>query len=365
MLRRTTVLLEIREIILIYIHIFLYMPLDNYLNSKRNALKTVFLVINFKYIFYIIISMENDKLPYISVVITAYNRKEFLLNAIKSVVNQTLDKNNYEIVVVKNFTENNIDEFIEKNNIRNILMDSSIGEFLYAGVLASNGEIISFLDDDDLFSKDKLEIVYNKFKNNNNLCYYHNYNIPVNDSYNKLYISSNKSTSFNLSSITINKNILNMNNLKEIKIGQDYFMYLSALESEKIIVDSKEKLTYYMLHNSTSNSMATSEKLLKFKENLLYDYINAFTLFQNQFKNRKARRKIFNFLITYKIQVNVIRKLHNQDVKYIICITDIIKWLFVFTYWGSKKYYFFKYIKLLEFYIFSNKIIRKIEYSTH
>ena len=37
--------------------------------------------------------MTDNKLPCITVIITAYNRKESLLNAIKSAVNQTMDKN--------------------------------------------------------------------------------------------------------------------------------------------------------------------------------------------------------------------------------------------------------------------------------
>ena len=50
--------------------------------------------------------MNDNELPYISVIITAYNRKDFLFNAIKSVVNQTLDKKYYEIIVIKNFEDN-------------------------------------------------------------------------------------------------------------------------------------------------------------------------------------------------------------------------------------------------------------------
>ena len=75
--------------------------------------------------------MENDRLPYISVIITAYNRKEFLLNAIKSAINQTLDKKYYEIIVIKNFEDKNIDEFIDNHNIQKIFIDGTMGEFIY------------------------------------------------------------------------------------------------------------------------------------------------------------------------------------------------------------------------------------------
>ncbi len=61
--------------------------------------------------------MNDSKLPYISVIITAYNRKEFLLNAIKSAVNQTVNKRHYEIIVIKNFKEKTVDEFIDNHNM--------------------------------------------------------------------------------------------------------------------------------------------------------------------------------------------------------------------------------------------------------
>ncbi|MCW1293277.1 MAG: glycosyltransferase [Candidatus Parvarchaeota archaeon] len=66
---------------------------------------------------------------YISVIVTAYNRKEFLLNALKSAVNQTLDRKFYEIIVVKNFNDNEIDNYIQQNNIKEINMDGTVGEF--------------------------------------------------------------------------------------------------------------------------------------------------------------------------------------------------------------------------------------------
>jgi cellulose synthase/poly-beta-1,6-N-acetylglucosamine synthase-like glycosyltransferase len=48
----------------------------------------------------LMIDEKNDKKPYISVIITAHDRKEFLKEAINSVINQTLDKSFYEFIVV-------------------------------------------------------------------------------------------------------------------------------------------------------------------------------------------------------------------------------------------------------------------------
>ena len=254
--------------------------------------------------------MSGSKLPYISVIITAYNRKEFLLNAIKSAVNQTLDKKYYEIIVVKNFTENTIDGFIDEHHIKNIQMDGAVGEFLYAGVSASSGEIISFLDDDDLFSNDKLEVVYNKFKANNNLGYYHNAHITVNEKYQKIDSKLGKSITFNLSSISIEKSILNLNFLKKISSNTDHFMYLSALESDKNIVAGKEKLTSYMFHNSVSHiDTANINEFIQNRNPDLEEDVKPFIMFGEMFVSVKAKnymkQKITNIEIDdYILGVN-------------------------------------------------------------
>ena len=56
--------------------------------------------------------------PFISVV-TAYSRREFLKYAVKSVINQTLDKSLYEIIVVKNFRDPEVDHTVESNRGKN------------------------------------------------------------------------------------------------------------------------------------------------------------------------------------------------------------------------------------------------------
>ncbi len=137
--------------------------------------------------------MEKKKVPFISVVITVYNRREFLLNAIESAVNQTLDKKFYEIIVIKNFRDNTIDNYIVKNNVIGVIShNKSFGEKFVEALNIASGDVISFLDDDDLFANNKLEVVYNKFKDHSNLCYYHNDHIQVNEKYEILDTDRNK-----------------------------------------------------------------------------------------------------------------------------------------------------------------------------
>jgi|GEM_PF-734287 len=110
----------------------------------------------------------------ISVVIIAYNRKEFLKNAIRSVYTQLLDKGLYEVVVVKSFEDKDIDDYIAKLGYKNIIYDTpSYGERLSVGIEESKGEILAFLEDDDEFKPNKLSKIYKAFSTQKEVSYFH------------------------------------------------------------------------------------------------------------------------------------------------------------------------------------------------
>jgi len=48
-------------------------------------------------------------MPYISVIVTAYKRRQYLYNALLSLKAQTLSRNKYEVIVVKDFEDPQID----------------------------------------------------------------------------------------------------------------------------------------------------------------------------------------------------------------------------------------------------------------
>jgi glycosyltransferase involved in cell wall biosynthesis len=246
------------------------------------------------------------KSTYISVIITAYDRKKFLLHAIKSAVHQTLSRMHYEIIVIKNYSDEKIDNFIDKYDIKHILMDGIMGEFLYAGLKASRGEIICFLDDDDLFAKEKLRAIYREFKYHSNLCYYHDDHIVVNEKYQKLIKKIGNSISFNLSSISVQKDIINADNLKKIEYNPDHFMYLSALEANKDIVNGKKKLTYYMYHSSASHLIENDiNQIITYKKRNLELELKQFEMFSGMFSSQKSidyiQEKIIDLEIDYYI----------------------------------------------------------------
>jgi len=101
--------------------------------------------------------MENNTL--VSVVITTYNRETYLDSAIQSVVNQTYK--NIEIIVVDDGSKVNYAEKICSKYPKckyHFKTNGGLSSARNYGVSVAKGDFIAFLDDDDLFLPQKIEI---------------------------------------------------------------------------------------------------------------------------------------------------------------------------------------------------------------
>ena len=238
----------------------------------------------------------------ITIIITAYNRKEFIITAVKSVLNQSMPKENYELIVVKNYNDKTIDDYLEKNRIINIYsVDKSLGGKLAEAIKVSRGEIIAFLEDDDAFAENKLDYVHSLFTRNKNLVYYHNRYIPVNEKH-SIAKYNNNSPDFNMSCISIRKNIIDADKIIEVTDSIDTFMYLSALESGESIMTDGKKLTFYMVHNSASNIF--SQKFSDFnaaKITYINNVIETLELFVDFFNKNNAKKYLESQITYYRM----------------------------------------------------------------
>lgn len=98
----------------------------------------------------------------ISVVIPTYNHAHFIRRAIQSVLDQTYT--NWEILVVDNHSSDNTEEVIKSLNDGRIQLlkihnSGVIGMSRNMGILKAKGEWIAFLDSDDCWYPNKLDIV--------------------------------------------------------------------------------------------------------------------------------------------------------------------------------------------------------------
>jgi len=106
----------------------------------------------------------------VSVVVLAYNRDRFVMDAVNSVLNQTLPMNRYEIIVVTNLAS--VERMVGGLVDRVVRHDDARGGYA-RGVEVSNGELVAFLDDDDMFARGKLEHVVEVFNKDKSLGFYH------------------------------------------------------------------------------------------------------------------------------------------------------------------------------------------------
>lgn len=105
--------------------------------------------------------------PLISVIIPTYNRAAFIKDAIESVLNQTYK--NYEIIVVDDGSIDNTKEIVSSiaGSIRYIYKSNSgPSASRNRGIREARGEYIAFLDSDDLWDPEKLELQMNEFLGN-------------------------------------------------------------------------------------------------------------------------------------------------------------------------------------------------------
>lgn len=113
--------------------------------------------------------------PMISVLVLAYQRRAFLLGAVRSALRQTLPRNEYEVLVVKGFEDPDIDAALRELGVWCAFNDSpDYGPRLAVGLRAARGSIIALMDDDDEFEPEKLERVAKAFRSDPELNYYHN-----------------------------------------------------------------------------------------------------------------------------------------------------------------------------------------------
>lgn len=99
-------------------------------------------------------------MPEVSVVVTTYNRKEFLSETINSILNQTFS--DFELIVVDNFSNYNFIEHINSFKDSRIFPFQNQNNGIIAvnrnyGIRQSKGKYIAFCDDDDIWVVDKLE----------------------------------------------------------------------------------------------------------------------------------------------------------------------------------------------------------------
>jgi glycosyltransferase involved in cell wall biosynthesis len=218
------------------------------------------------------------------------------MDAVRSVLDQTLDRKYYEVIVIKNFVESQLDDFIDKNCEKKLYFESpNYGASLKEALSQARGEVICLLEDDDLFKKEKLEYVFKLFSTRSNLVYYHHPHILMEEG--GMILNSNEKEGtepdHNGSSIMIRKDLLlNVEWLDKIKISLDSVLYYLALDSGKEVLADGEKLSSYRVRQVTGDMNA----LIELRGGYLKKMEHDLSILKSRLEKENTRIYVDNYL---------------------------------------------------------------------
>jgi glycosyltransferase involved in cell wall biosynthesis len=109
----------------------------------------------------------------ISVIITAYNYDKYIERAIRSSIDQSIDRKSYEIIIINDASTDKTSTILEnyKDDLRIYNLEKNIGLSAARnfGIKKAKGQFVVFLDADDYLQKDILKIQHVFLTENNKL----------------------------------------------------------------------------------------------------------------------------------------------------------------------------------------------------
>jgi glycosyltransferase involved in cell wall biosynthesis len=258
----------------------------------------------------------------ISVIVTAYNRKEFLNEALSSLEKQTIDKNNFEVILLTNF-KYDVSDFTTIN-IRHFILDGTVGEYMYKAIRESNGEIVCFLDDDDIYSEEKLLTLSKNFTDDT--VYYKH---AVHPFRRKEEITGNIAKSsgkikqieradlmhpdiyaYNRTSIALRREFIfnDAEALSKLDVSEDWFFFLAFISSKGKGIYDENKLSYYRKHQSVSSKAITqSDENYNSYINYLNRLINSFNYMKTIFVDKFAQKILGFQLSVFRTRLSLLK----------------------------------------------------------
>ena len=222
-------------------------------------------------------SVDSNRI-FISVIVTAHDRREFIMKALASIMRQTLSRDRYEVIVVKNYKDDEVDRYIEFNNYKSIVTNAvRVGKKLSMAINISKGNVITILEDDDEYNESRLQAVYETFMNIGETVYFENMQAYIDQNgntisrFNRLkneedirienngitteeYLQMLKEPAGNVSCMAISKKILvdHLEDLSKIMRSPDTFILFLGFSHSNFVVRDRRKLTKQRIHVSAT-----------------------------------------------------------------------------------------------------------------
>lgn len=217
----------------------------------------------------------------VSIIMPAYNVEKYISESIESVINQTYQ--NWELIIVDDCSIDNTKDIIKSfekqdKRIKVVFRKRNGGKpsiTKNSAIKYIKGDYIAFLDSDDLWLPQKLEIQMGLLKDSDyKLCYSGGYLIDENENeignflpkYKNGYIFKQMLFKYEINnqSVLIKRDVFRKFN-EDITIGEDYNLFMEIVLNNKVC-NIKKKLVKYRIHH---NSL-TKSKIKDLSEGTLY-----------------------------------------------------------------------------------------------
>jgi glycosyltransferase involved in cell wall biosynthesis len=233
-----------------------------------------------------------DNLDLVSVIMPCYNASNTILHSIESVLNQSYKR--LELIIIDDFSTDNSLSIIlkfQKTDKRVKLIKNNTNKGVsYSrnrGIDNALGKYIAFIDSDDYWDLDKINIQINYMLDNDwDITFTSYYRIDLSGTILSTVNLKNKIISYSdllkgnviaMSSSIVKKE--KIQNIRFENIGhEDYLFWLSILKNGTLAYPIKSFLTYYTVHNNSLSSnkfKAISYTWCIYRNNLNYSLLKS------------------------------------------------------------------------------------------
>jgi len=221
--------------------------------------------------------MDNESIvekPFVSIIVTTYNRTKFLAETLDSILSQTFT--NFEVIVVDNMSTDGTKECFDSPVDRRIKYFRNANKGVIAvnrnfGIRKARGEYIAFCDDDDIWLPEKLDRQVRLLEQHPNvaLCYTHASSFsgdtvlaarvsrrnPHNTNYSQLL----RGGFFPHSSVLIRSSVFQEIGLltENPLLREDYELWLRVSKLCRLIAINESLIRYRVHPSNVSNNLET------------------------------------------------------------------------------------------------------------
>ena len=232
----------------------------------------------------------------------------------ESLLDQTLPRDRFEILVVKNFADEEIDRFLTEHAVEHwVTTEGPLAGKILEALARSRGEVITFLEDDDLYVPQRLAVVEEAFEHDPDLGFFRNgfevideeggpFQGRMPEAVRASYTSArdlavseadkeqcypalvDAHSDFNISTMAVRRDLLQKDpvRFRRLRVGIDRFLLYAALVSSRSLRLDPRRLTAYRIHagNNWIVGQGGAELLGRLDRIMAYDRADEATIYE-------------------------------------------------------------------------------------